>query len=224
MTESRREAKREYMRRWRQENPDVERERQQRSYQKHAEARRAYARNYQRNADPELMRQRKRRWARENPGKARESGRRWAQKNPETVRAIGRRHYHANADAQRERARQWRQENPELLREIKRRWDQANAAKIREYARQRRAVKQAALIADITPEQWAAWSAYWGDRCWLQIPGICQGVADSIDHVIPLARGGPHCLANLRPACRRCNSSKSDSDWRGYLAGKRTAA
>lgn len=41
-------------------------------------------------------------------------------------------------------------------------------------------------------------------RCW-----ICGlGAPDSWDHVKPLAKGGAHMLANLRPACKRCNSSK----------------
>lgn len=29
-----------------------------------------------------------------------------------------------------------------------------------------------------------------------------------LDHVVPLSRGGPHTVANLVPACLRCNRSK----------------
>jgi 5-methylcytosine-specific restriction endonuclease McrA len=32
------------------------------------------------------------------------------------------------------------------------------------------------------------------------------------DHFYPVAKGGPHVLSNLLPACKRCNSSKQDSD------------
>jgi 5-methylcytosine-specific restriction endonuclease McrA len=45
--------------------------------------------------------------------------------------------------------------------------------------------------------------AYWGNCCWM-----CSGEYQEVDHVIPLARGGLHCLSNLRPACRSCNASK----------------
>lgn len=38
----------------------------------------------------------------------------------------------------------------------------------------------------------------------------CPAAADTIDHVIPLARGGRHAEGNLAPACRSCNSSKGD--------------
>jgi 5-methylcytosine-specific restriction endonuclease McrA len=36
----------------------------------------------------------------------------------------------------------------------------------------------------------------------------CRGQFETWDHVKPLASGGKHCLANLRPACKSCNSSK----------------
>ena len=36
----------------------------------------------------------------------------------------------------------------------------------------------------------------------------CGGVASSIDHIMPLSRGGLHTVANLAPACRSCNSRK----------------
>jgi 5-methylcytosine-specific restriction endonuclease McrA len=42
-----------------------------------------------------------------------------------------------------------------------------------------------------------------GGRC--QWPG-CRRPATTIDHVVPLARGGTHDLANLRASCARCNS------------------
>jgi 5-methylcytosine-specific restriction endonuclease McrA len=50
---------------------------------------------------------------------------------------------------------------------------------------------------------------YLGDRCYLQLNG-CTGTGDTIDHVKPLNKGGAHMLANMRLACRSCNSSKND--------------
>lgn len=38
----------------------------------------------------------------------------------------------------------------------------------------------------------------------------CGGVADTLDHVHPLVKGGMHCIENLVPACRSCNCSKQD--------------
>jgi 5-methylcytosine-specific restriction endonuclease McrA len=57
------------------------------------------------------------------------------------------------------------------------------------------------------PEQLAARINFYGGRCW-----ICGTPASTIDHVIPLVRGGSGHPANLRPACRSCNSSKK-AEW-----------
>ncbi len=45
----------------------------------------------------------------------------------------------------------------------------------------------------------------------------CGDHADTVDHVMPLVRGGTNYEGNLIPACRRCNSSKSGKtviEWR----------
>jgi 5-methylcytosine-specific restriction endonuclease McrA len=38
----------------------------------------------------------------------------------------------------------------------------------------------------------------------------CGGFADSIDHIIPRSRGGPHAWDNVAAACRPCNLRKRD--------------
>lgn len=53
----------------------------------------------------------------------------------------------------------------------------------------------------------------WTDRL-LQYNGCCAfcGSSESIevDHIIPLSRGGKHCIENVQPLCRSCNAKKSD--------------
>ncbi len=44
-----------------------------------------------------------------------------------------------------------------------------------------------------------------GGRC-----QYCSARAESIDHVVPRSRGGPHTWENVVAACRRCNSRKRD--------------
>jgi 5-methylcytosine-specific restriction endonuclease McrA len=53
---------------------------------------------------------------------------------------------------------------------------------------------------------WAATFARWGRSCWR-----CGAYAGTVDHVLPVALGGGHELDNLRPCCRRCNSSMGAS-------------
>lgn len=54
---------------------------------------------------------------------------------------------------------------------------------------------------------------------------FCDQDADTIDHCIPLARGGTNYEGNLIPACRHCNSSKQArliTEWRYGRKAHRT--
>ena len=64
-------------------------------------------------------------------------------------------------------------------------------------------------IGNVTVELLEAKAAYWGNHCWM-----CSGPIEHWDHVKPISKGGPHILANLRPACAPCNLSKSNR-WDG---------
>jgi 5-methylcytosine-specific restriction endonuclease McrA len=75
----------------------------------------------------------------------------------------------------------------------------------RESVRRYRARKRAAPTTAFSAADVESKLGYWGNLCWM-----CGARATSLDHVKPLAKGGPHMLANFRPACGRCNSSKSN--------------
>lgn len=95
--------------------------------------------------------------------------------------------------------------NQELARQRARAFRIANPGRRKEYDRRRRALKRATAIGFITPEMLEAKFAYWGNRCWM-----CASTDDlQVEHVKPLARGGAHVLANLRPACGTCNRTKA---------------
>jgi 5-methylcytosine-specific restriction endonuclease McrA len=79
-----------------------------------------------------------------------------------------------------------------------------------EKSNRRRARKQAtATVWPIPPELIQARIDFYGGRCYMCGAG---GVAIEVDHVIPLARGGRHIAANLRPACVQCNRAKA-ANW-----------
>jgi 5-methylcytosine-specific restriction endonuclease McrA len=68
-------------------------------------------------------------------------------------------------------------------------------------ARKRNAKGQCSL------SQWESRKAMWGGKCWLKLAD-CKIEGTTIDHVIPLSKGGTNWPANLRPACKSCNSRK----------------
>jgi 5-methylcytosine-specific restriction endonuclease McrA len=124
----------------------------------------------------------------------------------ERLRANGKRYYAENVEKVAAYQRAYREAYPEKAAERNRRWAQANPHRRSKAEQRRRALRIAATIVEPTAAALKAKWDYWG-RCW-----ICGGPPDTWDHVKPLAKGGSHCLANLRPACRSCNASKS-SKW-----------
>ena len=196
----------EYLARWRAANRDKTRAAQKRYYESHRELALAKVRE----------------WWKANPDKGAEyMRRRRAAMSPEELDASReqRRERYANGDGA-AAARRWRAANPERQLEASRRWNEANreksSAKSRAWAarnpdkvkartQRRRALKKAATVYPITSAQIAEKMSYWGNKCWM-----CEGPFEHVDHVKPLSKGGPHILANLRPACASCNASKND--------------
>jgi 5-methylcytosine-specific restriction endonuclease McrA len=103
-----------------------------------------------------------------------------------------------------------RAENPELYAAQGRRWRENNREKARELGMlgkmRRRARIKAAPINDFTPAQWREVMAAYGNRC-----VYCGANGKlTIDHVVPIAKGGAHSIGNIVPACFRCNNRKKD--------------
>jgi len=75
------------------------------------------------------------------------------------------------------------------------------------YARRRKR-RLAGVAHDLTDGQWQQLKAAWGGCAY------CGAVTDQLqkDCVLPIAHGGRYTLANVVPACRRCNASKCDSE------------
>lgn len=183
-----------------------------------------YRKRYQ--DDPEKYLQRQRAWARANPEATREAarqrGKKWRTTNPERVRALQaasrkrllesqpnyfRDWYHRNAEQQRERARlsmqRWRAEHPEGERERKRRYREANIDKVRKREREN-THRRRALMGATSPQL----AEHMANLVTLPC-AYCGAIDDiTIDHIVPLSRGGKHEADNLTAACYSCNCSK----------------
>lgn len=91
----------------------------------------------------------------------------------------------------------------EEIRAYRAEWKRKNRLRATATEERRRAAKRNAPTVDFTQEQLRQRFSMWGMACWM-----CGGPATAMDHVKPIVAGGSHMLANLRPACSRCNSSK----------------
>lgn len=98
-----------------------------------------------------------------------------------------RRYAKANSTSQVAKVRQWRMENP--LRRS-------------EHTAQERAAAWGAPGFF----SWATALEIYGSRC-----AICDIDGPlSVDHIVPLSKGGPNWQFNIQPLCKSCNSRKSN--------------
>lgn len=113
----------------------------------------------------------------------------------------------SNRERRREHARRYNATHPGLIRagyeRRRREQPERQREKGRNAAARRHARIKAVSFVPFTDEQLRARLAFYGNRCWM-----CGAEGTVVDHVKPLAKGGAHILANLRPACQGCNSRK----------------
>ncbi len=71
----------------------------------------------------------------------------------------------------------------------------------------RQALIRGATVSDFTLEDWIELLEACGYVC-----TYCGSTAKlTMDHVVPLSKGGNHTKGNIAPACQPCNSRKNDS-------------
>lgn len=128
----------------------------------------------------------------------------WLAARPGRQRELSQAYYEAHAEDERRKSQEWRDANPERLREQQRRYRTAHAAQVYDKNANRRARLKGATVEPI-----ARRTVYERDG---GICGICREPvafgAMTLDHVIPLAAGGPHTYTNVQTAHGPCNSRK----------------
>lgn len=168
-------------------------------------------------------RERMKRWRARNPEKARAKSRESTAKLRAEQPDYFRDWYRANAERERARSRRsmraWRLAHPEANRERQQRffarhpdrrraWDKANT-------HNRRALRATTNRSLLGGYSFAYMTAYIADLL-TQPCEYCDGPGGTLDHVIPLSRGGLHIPTNLASACLGCNLSKGTrmlSEW-----------
>lgn len=193
--EAKRKADRAFMRKWRAENPEKNAERRKRE-------------------DPEGRRQRVKR-CRDN--------------NPERAHALAKAYRQANRETEAARQRKWRQSpyGSIAYKEACRRWALHNPEAAGEI-RVRRAKAEAEGNATPTLIQ-AKWEAS-SRTCCLCGESINPDLKSpdpmslTVEHKVPIARGGRHDIDNIDFAHRVCNSSKGARTTEEYMERRKRAS
>jgi 5-methylcytosine-specific restriction endonuclease McrA len=127
-------------------------------------------------------------------------------KRAERAREVARERYARQRDEILAKTHKYRAENPDASREVCKRWRAKNPEASRRLARERHArLKGAPNIEKIDR---AYVFAREGGRCHICGKKIQNDI--TLDHLVPLSKGGDHTHANLRIAHRACNSSRGD--------------
>lgn len=163
--------------------------------EKNLEHSKTYQRNY-RSANPEKVKEWAERHKKPEPGKSAEYTRRWTQKNQDRVKTYGER---------------YRSENRERLTAYARERRRANPIAERQRVMRHKALKRSNAVGKVDYGEIVKRDE---GICYL-----CESPIDmtlpkghpmtlSFDHVIPLSKGGPHSMENVRTTHARCNFKK----------------
>lgn len=166
----------------------------------------------------EAARERAVKWYHDNPDRAKAARKAWYLRNKEKMRAYNLEYRKANHEklAEYDKARnsteermaqhkKWRDGNPEVNRERVRKWAKDNperaAVNLRHTQEKRRAGIRGVPYEKIIREE-----VYLKDG---MICGICGNPLErsdfTVDHIIPISKGGGHVNANVHSAHRMCN-------------------
>lgn len=168
-------------------------------------------------ADPEREREYMRRWRAENPELVKASKRAWDEANYEKLREFAnranRRWKASNAEKVIAYNTQWAKDNPDLVAAKAKRWRQSHPEVTRAAKSRRRAMIRGSMIGPV--DLMALWEQQDGlcALCGLPIDRDLKWpdpFSASVDHIIPLAKGGPHTQENLQWVHVRENWIKSD--------------
>lgn len=143
----------------------------------------------------EEIKDRSKQWAKENPDKRKKISKRWNKNNPEKSKAISKRWAMENKERKKETNRLWRESNPERVKEI------------RIIAENKRRSLKEKNGGSFTIEEWDCLKKKCNYTC-LMCEKKEPEIKLTIDHIIPISKGGNNWIENIQPLCRSCNTRK----------------
>jgi 5-methylcytosine-specific restriction endonuclease McrA len=193
--------------------------------QEDIETSRAYHREYQRRHAEQYKEQARKRYQEDEEARKKKSAYYYAnaerikqqrkehqQTHAQQIKAYRKKRYQEFADKFKEQKREYYQGNVELIKTRKRKYRKANpelyaAGDKAKFAKRR--TRKALAGGEFTPQQWLMLKAKYSFSC------LCCGRREpdiqlTVDHVIPLVKGGSNNIENIQPLCISCNSKKYD--------------
>jgi len=140
---------------------------------------------------------------RKNPEKYREERRQYYWKHPEKGRAATRAWVARNHDHVLEREAKYREEHPDQIRQTIWKHYERNTLDYILRANDNRA-RRLAAPGHFTKREWNVLVRSHGHKC-----ARCRKSRKlTVDHIVPLSKGGSNWISNIQPLCKSCNSAK----------------
>jgi len=153
----------------------------------------------------------------EHAEEAKQYAKEWRAANPDKTRKYHQEYAEANKEAEKIRHREKSQKErdffPEKVKERDARWRAANPDKVAQKNHLRRIQTKGSSAFRVLDSEL---KRILGTPC-----AMCGSLDKlSLDHIIPLARGGRHSVGNLQSLCKPCNSSKGTKTMTEWLKSK----
>ena len=133
-----------------------------------------------------------------------DAARKFTRANVESRKEQSREYYHANKAKEIARNEKYRSSKKDVLLEKGRLNKRNDRLRYQTYEHKRRAILLG-LPGKWTKQEWVDLCAQYGYRC------LCCGLKTklTLDHVIPLCKGGDNTIGNIQPLCLTCNLKKN---------------
>lgn len=134
----------------------------------------------------------------------------WYAANKDRVNAKAKAARDLDPTPNRERVKAWAKANPDKARDLQKKWIFEHKDIVRKRYKE--------CSNRLLQKDWPAILEMFGHRC-----AYCLQPSDkplTVDHIIPLSRGGEHSIENVVPACKSCNSRKYNNPLWEMLNGQ----
>lgn len=121
--------------------------------------------------------------------------------------------YQRHSERRQTDMREYKLRNPEAVKAANRRWFENNRERANLTSRLKKQRRRAA--GNLTVADWRTVLNLYGNRCL-----ACGANEVTIDHIVPISRGGRNTVDNVQPLCGTCNTRKLTKtvDYRPALA------
>lgn len=139
----------------------------------------------------------------------------WREANAEYARMTHKAYYEANKEARQAYYRGWVADptNRQRVCDNARKWAEANPERVRAHKAVRRALKREQTVEVFDPFEVFDRDGWVCQLCSMPVDPQLKfpdRMSKSLDHIIPISRGGEHSRANTQLAHFGCNASKND--------------